>query len=92
MDRCARFAARRSFFEAVPVGGDLYLLKVILHDFDDAAAARILRTIRDACDPGARLLVIERDLTAPETTPADSRYPGRSELRGSLTLLEALPI
>lgn len=60
-----------SFFESVPTGGDLYLLKWILHDFDDAAAARILRTIRDACDPEARLLVIEHDLSAPETTLSD---------------------
>lgn len=60
-----------SFFESVPAGGDLYLLKWILHDFDDAAAAQILTTIRDACDPEARLLVIERDLTDPETTLSD---------------------
>jgi hypothetical protein len=60
-----------SFFESVPTGGDLYLLKWILHDFDDKAAAEILRTIRTACGPQARLLVIERDLTDPETTLSD---------------------
>jgi O-methyltransferase len=62
-----------SFFESVPAGGELYLLKWILHDFDDAAATRILGTIRAACDPRARLLVIEHDLTAPETTLSDLR-------------------
>ena len=61
-----------SFFESVPTGGDLYLLKWILHDFDDAAASQILRTIRAACGSQARLLVIERDdLTVPETTLSD---------------------
>jgi O-methyltransferase/methyltransferase family protein len=60
-----------SFFESVPAGGDLYLLKWILHDFDDDAAAQILRTIRAACGEQARLLVIERDLAASETTLSD---------------------
>ena len=60
-----------SFFDAVPAGGDLYLLKWILHDFEDDPATRILRTIRNACDGHARLLVIERDLGAPETTLSD---------------------
>lgn len=60
-----------SFFDSVPAGGDLYLLKWILHDFDDAAAAEILRTIRGACDAQARLLVIEHDLAAREATLSD---------------------
>lgn len=46
------------FFETVPEG-DLYLLKYILHDWDDAACIRILRNCRKAARPGARIAIIE---------------------------------
>ncbi|NRQ33370.1 SAM-dependent methyltransferase [Nonomuraea sp. NN258] len=52
------------FFEQVPKG-DLYLLKWILHDWDDERAARILTTCRQAAAPGARLLVVEMLLPEP---------------------------
>lgn len=48
------------FFEEVPSGGDLYLLKHILHDWDDATAGRILDRCREAAAPGTTLLVVER--------------------------------
>ncbi len=47
------------FFDAVPEGGDLYLLKFILHDWDDARSIQILRNIRTAIRPGGRVAVIE---------------------------------
>jgi SAM-dependent methyltransferase len=47
------------FFQAVPPGGDAYLLSNILHDWDDEASARILTHIRDACLPGGQLLLVE---------------------------------
>ena len=47
-----------SFFESVPEG-DAYVLSGILHDWPDADAARILRTIRAAAPPHARLLINE---------------------------------
>ncbi|MFG3258796.1 methyltransferase [Streptomyces sp. NPDC048172] len=47
------------FFTAVPEGGDLYVLKNILHDWPDADCLRILRTVRRAAAPGTRLLVID---------------------------------
>jgi hypothetical protein len=47
-----------SFFEQVPTG-DGYVLSGILHDWDDDAATTILRTIRIAARPNARLLVLE---------------------------------
>ncbi len=46
-------------FQAVPPGCDAYLLKDVLHDWDDAAALRILASCRRAAAPGARLLVAE---------------------------------
>jgi len=47
------------FFAAVPPGGDLYLLKQILHDWDDDECVRILRSIRAAISDRGRLAVIE---------------------------------
>ncbi len=51
-----------NFFEEVPEGGDLYVLKHILHDWDDEHAATILRTCHRASRPGTALLVVERVL------------------------------
>lgn len=47
------------FFERVPAGGDLYVLKSVLHDWDDERALQILRNIHRASSPGVRLAVIE---------------------------------
>jgi SAM-dependent methyltransferase len=47
-----------SFFESVPEG-DVYILGTILHDWDDARATEILRTIRAAARPDSRLLIID---------------------------------
>lgn len=47
-----------SFFDSVPEG-DAYVLSGILHDWPDDDAARILRTIRSAAPPYARLLINE---------------------------------
>lgn len=56
------------FREEVPPGGDLYVLKHILHDWDDEQAARILRSCHRAGRPGSILLVIER-LLGPGADP-----------------------
>jgi hypothetical protein len=53
------------FFEAVPTGADGYLMKSILHDWEDPDAVRILRAIRTAAPPSARLFVVERVVGAP---------------------------
>ncbi|HZT93813.1 MAG TPA: methyltransferase [Gaiellaceae bacterium] len=47
-----------SFFDSVPTG-DSFVLSGILHDWPDEDAARILRTIREAADSHARLLIHE---------------------------------
>jgi hypothetical protein len=49
-----------SFFEAVPSGADLYLLKSIIHDWDDERALGILQTCRKAMGDRARLVLLER--------------------------------
>ncbi len=51
--------AEGSFFDPVPGGGDLYVLRRVLHNWNDANAGRILATVRAAMPAGARLLVVE---------------------------------
>jgi hypothetical protein len=55
--RCA-FAAG-DFFTGVPAGGDLYLLSRVIHDWDDEAAIRILRSCRKAMSGDGVLVVSE---------------------------------
>ena len=63
LDRCEVVAG--SFFSSVPEGGDAYVLKSIIHDWEDEESVAILRTCRDAMGPQAVVLVIERDLGPP---------------------------
>jgi hypothetical protein len=60
-----------SFFESVPEGGDAYLLKSVLHDWEDAPAIEILRTCRRAARAGTALLVIERQFSLATTKFSD---------------------
>lgn len=69
-DRCERVAG--DFFESVPGGGDLYILKWILHDWDDRRAGAIARNCRKAMEKGARIMVIESILP-----DGDVPSPGR---------------
>ncbi|WP_399929537.1 methyltransferase [Streptomyces kanamyceticus] len=61
------------FFTEVPKGGDLYVLKHVLHDWPDDACLRILRNCRAAMAPGARLLIVEAVL--PE---GNDPHPGKT--------------
>ncbi|TGB13657.1 SAM-dependent methyltransferase [Streptomyces sp. MZ04] len=47
------------FFAGVPEGGDIYVLKHVLHDWPDDACLRILRNCRAAMAPGARVLIVD---------------------------------
>jgi hypothetical protein len=77
-DRCLLQAG--GFFEGVPKGADLYLMKSILHDWDDANAVRLLQRCRQAMGAGARLLVIERVLPERLSVLPDHRALARSDL------------
>jgi hypothetical protein len=57
----------KDFFEEVPTGADAYLLKNVLHDWDDARSLRVLETCRKAMAQGARLLVCESFLEKNQT-------------------------
>jgi hypothetical protein len=68
-DRCE--AMTGDFLEAVPEGGDAYLLKHIIHDWDDQRAIEILKNCHRSMSKDARLLLIEEIITdASEFAPA----------------------
>jgi hypothetical protein len=56
-DRCALVPG--DFFVSVPAGGDLYILKYILHNWDDERCVAILSNIRTAMGRKARVLVAD---------------------------------
>lgn len=49
-----------SFFDGAPAGCDAYVLKSILHDWDDATSTRILRRTAEVAVSGTTLLIVER--------------------------------
>jgi ubiquinone/menaquinone biosynthesis C-methylase UbiE len=47
------------FFAEVPEGGDAYIMKHIIHDWDDERALAILKNIKRAMKPDGRVLLVE---------------------------------
>ena len=83
-ERCDCVAG--SFFDSVPAGGDAYLLKSVLHNWDNERCAAILRRCREAMSPRARLYVVERVVPLfLGTSPRDQRIA-----RSDLNMLVAL--
>jgi O-methyltransferase domain/Dimerisation domain len=58
-----------SFFDAVPEGADAYVLKWIIHDWEDPEARAILQTCRRAMRRGGTVLVIDRVVGPPNEDP-----------------------
>jgi hypothetical protein len=56
-DRCTLVGG--NFFESVPAGGDVYLLRHVVHDWDDDRANRILTNCRRAMTRPGKLLLVE---------------------------------
>ena len=69
-DRCA--VKEGSFFDALPEGGDAYMLSHIIHDWDEASCIRILSNCRRAMKPGGRLLLVEMVIP-----PGNDFHPGK---------------
>lgn len=61
------------FFQAVPAGADAYVMKFIIHDWNDEAALQILRNCRRAIRPDGNLLLIERVLK-PSNQPDSGKF------------------
>lgn len=55
--RCEAVAG--NFFLSVPSGADAYLMRHIIHDWDDAKSITILRNCRAAMKPNGKLLLVE---------------------------------
>jgi predicted transcriptional regulator len=47
------------FFESVPAGADAYMMKFIIHDWDDDRARKILKNIHQVLPADGRLLLVE---------------------------------
>lgn len=75
-----------SFFETVPPGGDVYLLKSIVHDWDDERGLAILQTCRQAMSSEAKLLVIERELPERIENPDEALSTVMSDLHMMVVL------
>ena len=82
-DRCTCIGG--DFFESVPAGGDVYVLKDIVHDWDDDRATAILRNCRRAMAHtpalATKLLVVEKVIP-----------PGNAPFAGKLTDITMLLI
>jgi orsellinic acid C2-O-methyltransferase len=50
------------FFESVPAGGDCYVIKGVLHDFDDDRCVKILSNCRKFVTPQGRVVIANHDL------------------------------
>ena len=50
------------FFKSVPAGGDCYVIKGVLHDFDDDHCVKILSNCRKSVNPQGRVVIANHDL------------------------------
>ena len=69
-DRCEAIGG--DFFESVPAGADAYVSSVVLHDWSDELACKILTNIRKAMAPGAKVISIDAVIPA-----GNEPYPGK---------------
>jgi trans-aconitate methyltransferase len=74
------------FFAAVPEGGDLYLLKSVLHNWDDEHCRLILRHCASAMAGHARLAVIERIVPEKPGSSLQHRAAARSDMNMAVSL------
>ncbi|WP_420706925.1 methyltransferase [Streptomyces sp. NRRL S-237] len=75
-ERCSLMAG--DFFQAIPQGSDVYLVKSILHDWTDAQAVTILRHCRQVLPPDGVVLIVEPVL--PEVVGAEDEGTYLSDL------------
>jgi hypothetical protein len=69
-DRCDFVAG--DFFESVPPGGDVYVLKHIIHDWRDDEAITILRHCRQRMHDNGKLILLEAVIE-----PGDAPHPSK---------------
>jgi len=66
-DRCETVGG--DFFQGVPAGGDAYVMKWIIHDWEDEKAIRILKNCRQYMQPNNRLIIV--DCVVPDNDEPD---------------------
>jgi len=69
--RCSVLAG--NFFVSVPPGADAYLMRHIIHDWDDDKSITILRNCRRAMGQGGKLLIVE-GVVPPGNEPSVSKF------------------
>jgi len=69
-DRCR--VVEGDFFDAIPSGSDAYIMKHVVHDWNDERALHILRNCHRAMRPGGTLLVMDRVIA-----PGDAADPNK---------------
>jgi len=74
------------FFESVPSGADAYLLKSILHDWDDEHSLVILKNCHRAMAGQGKLLVVERVLPERMQPSSEHRWMAASDLNMMVAL------
>lgn len=76
--RCEFIAG--NFFDSVPESGDAYLLKAVIHDWDDERSAVILYNCRRAIPHSGKMLLIERIMPDHLEASAQHRAIARADL------------
>src|SRR6516225_6903522 len=71
VSRCQVIAG--NFFVSVPPGADAYLMRHIIHDWDDDKSITILRNCRRAMGQGGKLLIVE-GVVPPGNEPSVSKF------------------
>ena len=66
-DRCETIGG--DFFKSVPAGGDVYVMKWIIHDWDDEHAITILKNVRNQIPQNGRVIIV--DCVVPENNEPD---------------------
>lgn len=61
-DRCQRLAS--DFFGPLPTGGDVYILRNIIHDWGDDQAFAVMKRCSEAAGETGKVLIIERVVTS----------------------------
>jgi hypothetical protein len=70
-----------SFFESLPDNSDGYVLRTVIHDWDDGDAIRILKVVRGAIADDGTVLLIER-IVSPPNGGRDAKFADLNMLVG----------
>jgi hypothetical protein len=61
------------FFKEIPVEADIYLMKFIIHDWNDEQSIEILTNLAKSAKPGAKVLLVESVVEEDDTVPSMSK-------------------